>query len=418
MIRRRRRRSPPTTLQPSDAISEAVTSIVARPARAVLTCLGTLLGVAWFVTALGLASTANGQVTALFARHLTTHVLISPKGTGPLPAASPYPVDVERRLGALHGVVASGVFWQLRLAHRVVVSVTPQPAGRGPVRQIPVLAASPGFLPAAGAVVSQGRAFGAWDQAHRAQVCVIGAEAAIALGISHLRRQPTIFINNVPCGVIGLVRSASERPSILHAVMLPAATAVAQWGPPDARAGAVPDVLIKTRPGAAKVVARQAPFAISPTRPQHFVVHLPSSPQQLRDQVVNTLTRMFYELGWISLAIGALSIAVVTWLSVRERAAEFGLRRAVGARRRHIVAHVLSESAILGLIGGLAGASLGIAAIILLAWTRHWTPVIAPLVVLPAPLAGAAAGLLAGLVPGLRAARIQPAAALGASIAG
>ncbi len=109
----RRRLSPPTRLRLADAISEAVTSIVARPARAVITCIGTLLGVAWFVTALGLASTANAQVTAAFARHLPTHVLIGPQGTGPVPAASPYPIDVERRLDALHGVVASGVFWRL-----------------------------------------------------------------------------------------------------------------------------------------------------------------------------------------------------------------------------------------------------------------------------------------------------------------
>jgi putative ABC transport system permease protein len=237
------------------------------------------------------------------------------------------------------------------------------------------------------------------------------------MGIVDLRRQPTIYIDNTPCAVVGVVASASKRTSILRAVVMPAATAVELWGPPDARAGAVPDVLIKTRPGAAGVVARQAPLAISATRPLRYHVELPPSPQQLRDQVVSTLTRMFYQLGWISLAIGTLSIATVTWLSVRERAAEFGLRRAVGARRRHIVAHVVSESAILGLVGGLAGASLGIAAVILLAWGRNWTPVIAPLLVLPAPLAGAAAGILAGLVPGLRAARIQPAAALSSSIA-
>jgi putative ABC transport system permease protein len=271
---------------------------------------------------------------------------------------------------------------------------------------------------AAGAQLSQGRAIGSWDQTHRAQVCVLGTQAARALGIRGLRGRPTIYVDNQPIAVIGIVSHARERRSILNAVVMPAATAVALWGPPDARAGAVPDVLIRTRPGAAAVVASQAPVAISPTRPQHFDVRMPPSPQLLRDQVVSTLTRMFYALGWISLAIGTLSIACVTWLSVRERAGEFGLRRAVGARRRHIMAHVVSESAILGLVGGLAGASLGIAAIILLAWARHWTPVVAPLLVLPAPLAGAAAGVIAGLIPGLRAARIQPAAALSTSIAG
>lgn len=416
----RRRLSPPTTLRPADALSEAVTAIVARPARAVVTSIGTLLGVAWFVTALGLASTASGHVATAFTKHLATHVVISPKGTGPVPAASPYPIDVERRLDSLRGVVASGVFWQLRLGHRVVVSAGPRAAAGGAAGGglAPVLAATPGFLAAAGAQVSQGRAFDAWDQAHRAQVCVAGAAAAAAMGVSDLRRQPTIYIGDVPCVVIGIVGRAGERPSVLRSVMLPAATAAAQWGPPDARAGAVPMVLIRTRPGAAAMVARQAPFAISATRPHHFTVAVQSGPVHLRDQVMNTLTSMFYALGWVSLAIGTLSIASITWLSVRERAAEFGLRRAVGARRRHILAHVVCESAILGLIGGLAGASLGIAVVILLAWSRNWVPVIAPLTVLPAPLAGAAAGILAGLIPGLMAARIQPLAALSTSIAG
>jgi putative ABC transport system permease protein len=414
----RRRISPPTTLRPADAISEAVTAIVARPARAVVTSVGTLLGVAWFVTALGLASTASGQVAAAFTRHLPTHVVISPKGTGPFPAASPYPIDVERRLDSLAGVVAAGVFWQLRLGHPVVVSAVPPSGGAAAGRQAAVLAASPGFLAAAGAQVSQGRAFDAWDQAHRAQVCVAGAAAATAMGVSDLRRQPTIYIDGVPCVVIGIVGRASERQSVLRSVMLPAATAAALWGPPDARAGAVPRVMIRTRPGAAPVVARQAPFAISATRPHHFAVAVQPGPVLLRDRVLNTLTGMFYTLGWVSLATGTLSIASITWLSVRERAAEFGLRRAVGARRRHIVAHVVCESAILGLVGGMAGASLGVALVVLLAWARHWVPVIAPLTVLPAPLAGAAAGVLAGLIPGLMAARIQPAAALSTSIAG
>lgn len=429
----RRKLSPPTTLRLADAIGEAVTAIVARPARAAITCAGTLLGVAWFVAALGLASTASGHVAAAFTKHLPTHVLVSPAGTGPVPAASPYPIDVERRLDALDGVVAAGVFWRLRLGHPVVVSAVPQPAATGTpagagagqassggvsASQPPVLAVAPGFLAAAGALVTQGRALGAWDQAHRAQVCVAGAAVATAMGVSDLRRHPTIYIDDVPCVVIGIVGRASERPSVLRSVMLPAATAAALWGPPDARAGAVPTVMIRTRPGAAQAIARQAPFAISPTRPRHFAVAVSPGPVRLRDRVMYTLTGMFYALGWVSLAIGMLSIASITWLSVRERAAEFGLRRAVGARRRHILAHVVSESAILGLIGGLAGASLGVAVVILLAWAWDWVPVIAPLTVLPAPLAGAAAGMLAGLIPGLMAARIQPAAALSTSIAG
>jgi putative ABC transport system permease protein len=407
----RRRVGQKTRLRWADAIGEAVTAIACRPARAFLTSLGTLLGVAWFVIALGLVSTASGQVAATFADRLATQVTVRLATTGPAPAANPYPADVSRRLDALNGVVAAGVYWQVKLAGPVTVTVSAATAGQpgsGPA----VLAVSRGFLAAAGVQVSEGRTVSAWAQAHAAQVCLAGSAAAKALGVTDVRAQPVILINNEPCTVIGIVSHAVRRPALLRSVMLPDSTAVALWGAPDQRAGAAPTVLIQTTPGAAAVVGRQAPYAISPATPGQFRVIVPVRPQRLRDQVTSTLTSLFFALGWVSLAIGTLSIGSVTWLSVRERSAEYGLRRAAGARRRHILAHVVAESAILGLLGGLAGASLGVAAVILLAWSRQWVPVIAPLTVLPAPLAGAAAGMLAGLIPGVRAALVQPAMAL------
>jgi putative ABC transport system permease protein len=413
----RRRISPPTRLRSADAIGEACTAIVAKPARAVVTCLGTLLAVAGFVTALGLATTAAGHVSTAFARRLPTHVWLSPQRIGPVPAAFPYPADAERRLKALHGVLAAGVFWQVRLSRPVVVSSAPEPApgpgsGSGAVHDVPVIAVSPGFLAAAGATLSAGAPFDGWDQAHRVQVCLAGTAAAQAMGIGSLGRQRAIYIDDVPCVVTGILSGASGRQSLVRSVVLPSATALALWGPPDENAGAVPAVLILTRPGAAAAVARQAPYAINPDQPGQFLVRLRTGPRRLGDQVMSTLTSLFYTLGWVSLAIGGLSIACITWLSVRERAAEFGLRRAVGARRRHILAHVICESAIIGLVGGLAGASMGVTLIILLARAKGWVPVIAPLTVVPAPLAGAVAGMAAGLVPALLAARIGPGEAL------
>jgi len=413
-LRRRRWIGQPTRLRPGDAIREAFAAIVARPGRAALTSVGTVLGVTWFVTALGLASTAGGQVATAFAGRLATQVTVRQLGTGPVPAAYPYPPDVERRLEALNGVVAAGIYWRVRPASpvRIRPAGPAGPTGRRVVRPT-VIAASDGFLAAAGIRISQGRAFGAWARSRAAPVCLLGSALAEALGIKALRGRPAIDIGAEPCVVIGVFGQAIRRPSLLRAVVLPSSAAVKIWGPPNPRAGERPTVLIQTRPGAAPAVGRETRYAISPARPHRFAVIVPVRPQRLRDQVAGTLAGLFRTLGWVSLGIGALSIAAVTWLSVRERGAEYGLRRAVGARRRHILAHVISESAILGLIGGLAGASLGVALVILLATSRHWVPVIAPLTVLPAPLAGAAAGILASLVPAVHAARIQPAVALG-----
>jgi putative ABC transport system permease protein len=398
-----------TRLRPGDAISEAVAATASRPARALLTSTGTVLGVAWFVTALGLASTADGQVVVAFAGRLATQITVRPLHPGPAPAAYPYPPDVEHRLNALTGVVAAGVYWRVRPVRPVVSS----PRSARVVARPTVIAASGGFLAAAGVRISQGVAFGTWAQSRAAPVCVVGSLIASKLGIHSLRGQPALLIGDEPCAIIGIFGRAIRRPSLLRAVLLPLSAAARLWGPPNPRAGERPTVLIQTRPGAAPTVGREVPYAISPARPHQFTVVVPVRPQRLRHQVAETLSGFFLTLGWASLAIGALSIAAFSWLSVRERTPEYGLRRAVGARRRHVVVHVIAESALLGLVGGLAGAAIGVALVILLARYRHWVPVIAPLTVLPAPMAGAAAGILASLIPAARAARIPPAVALG-----
>ena len=64
-------------------------------------------------------------------------------------------------------------------------------------------------------------------------------------------------------------------------------------------------------------------------------------------------------LGGVSLLVGAIGIANVTLVSVLERIGEIGLRRALGAGRRHIAYQFLLESTGVGLFGGVIGASAG-----------------------------------------------------------
>ena len=73
-----------------------------------------------------------------------------------------------------------------------------------------------------------------------------------------------------------------------------------------------------------------------------------------------------------------------------ERTAEIGLRRAIGATRRHIAAQFLFESASMGVIGGILGASLGVIIVVAVSAYQLWTPVLDPWAPFLAPLVGGA----------------------------
>ena len=107
-----------------------------------------------------------------------------------------------------------------------------------------------------------------------------------------------------------------------------------------------------------------------------------------------------------------MGIANTTLVAVLERSSEIGLRRALGARPRHIAIQFLAESTALGLFGGLVGACLGVLVAIAVTISEHWTALLDARIVFAAPAAGAVIGLLAGLYPALRASTIEPADAL------
>jgi putative ABC transport system permease protein len=99
-------------------------------------------------------------------------------------------------------------------------------------------------------------------------------------------------------------------------------------------------------------------------------------------------------------------------ISVLERRSEIGLRRALGATRRHVAEQFLAEALLLSALGGIAGTIIGAAATAIYAASQHWS------VVLPAQAfyggVGAALviGAIAGLYPSTRAARLSPTEAL------
>jgi putative ABC transport system permease protein len=247
-------------------------------------------------------------------------------------------------------------------------------------------------------------------------VAMIDTATAAALGISpaRLARRPAVFVDGIAYAVVGVYGSAQRVVTNESAMLIPETTALADFGNPQPGIGNQNEaqMVVATRIGAAQAVARQLAAAELPADPGRLVVTSPPSPQNLQGEVSGDLAGLFLILALVSLFIGAVGIANTTLVAVLERTEEIGLRRAVGARPRHIAVQFLAESTALGTLGGLIGTCIGVGTVVIFAAAKDWTAVLNPAYTLPAPLIGSVVGLLAGAYPALRAARTSPLAAL------
>lgn len=393
-----------------DLAAEAVAGVLQRPGRTMLTSIGIVLGVGAFVAVLGLAATASGQVserfTALVATEVTVEEIPDPEA---LRTELLFPTDADSRLRALNGVVDAGVMWEVPGSATNPVTGVPLPGERG--SGLPVVATSPGVFGAVHAQIHHGRPYDDFHNGSAKPVAVLGASAASRLGIVWTDRSPVVFISGVAFTVTGIVDDVDRHPELLSAVMVPRGTAERLWGT-DYDTSQPPRMVIETELGAGSLIASQAAVALRPDQPDGFAVTAPPDPRTLRDQVTSDLSGLFLVLAGVSLVIGAAGIANTMVVAVLERVPEIGLRRALGARRWHVAAQFLAESAAVGGIGGLVGTGTGVGCVVLVAMAQSWTPILEPAAVLPAPLLGIVIGLLAGTYPAIRAARIEPADAV------
>jgi putative ABC transport system permease protein len=412
---------PSSRLTTRDAAAEAVAGIVQRPGRAVLTMLGTVLGVGAFVAVLGLTATGAGQISRQFTVLEDTTVTVEDNGPADnvaAPSTNPpigFPAGADAVADHINGVVAAGVWWPVALppganfTGSLALSATAS-------QTVSLLAASPGAVRAMGLELVAGSPLSTYENDTGQHVAMIDTTTAASLGISSARlaSHPAVFVDGIAYTVVGVYSSAQRVVTQESAMLIPERTALADYGNPEPGIGNQDEaqMVVGTRTGAAQAVARQIAAAELPTDPSRLVVTSPPSPQSLQSEVSGDLAGLFLILALVSLLIGAVGIANTTLVAVLERTEEIGLRRAVGARPRHIAAQFLAESTALGTLGGLIGTCIGVATVVIFAAVKDWTAILNPAYTLPAPLIGSVVGLLAGAYPALRAARTSPLAAL------
>jgi len=125
---------------------------------------------------------------------------------------------------------------------------------------------------------------------------------------------------------------------------------------------------------------------------------------------------IIFGVALIAVVVGGLSVINTMIMSVTERTREIGIKRAVGAKTRHVLLEYLGESALIGLFGGLIGFGVGWAVTLIinaqtestgtLLFTMTWRLAVGALAF------AVILGMVAGLYPAFRAARMNPVTAL------
>ncbi|WIB78064.1 ABC transporter permease [Curtobacterium sp. MCPF17_002] len=388
-------------LGPGDLLRLGVFGLRTRPARVVLSALGIAIGIAAMIAVVGISSSSKAKVDQVLDA-LGTNVLTVTPGQGfgepqPLPASA---LGSALRQDAVLDAAAVGTVADGRVYRNQFV---PPPESKG----IGVLAAW-GDAPS---VLGGELASGQWlDSAPGAppQV-VLGATAAEAFGIDEVHADSKLWIGGRWVQVVGVLQPLELADELDDKVFVPRGLAAELGfdGSPTAVYTRVdPERVAPTR----DVLAR----AISPASPQEVAVTRPSDALAAKSATDDSFTGLLVGIGGVALLVGGIGVANTMVITVLERRAEVGVRRALGARRRNIRDQFLVESLLLSFLGGVAGVVLGVGVTVVFALGQGW-PVAIPVWAVAGGLGATVfIGGVSGLYPAARAARIPPTSALAA----
>ncbi|MBT2502657.1 ABC transporter permease [Curtobacterium sp. ISL-83] len=389
------------TLGSADLFRLGVFGLRTRPGRVVLSALGIAIGIAAMIAVVGI-STSNKAALDRVLDALGTNVLTTTEAQGfsdvpPLPTTA---VDSARRQDVVEAAAGVGTVTDARVYRNPFVPPTE-------TKGIGVMAVQgdvPGVL--GGEVVSGRWIDGATDVP--AQV-VLGATAARSLGVEEIGADTRVWIGGQWVQVVGVLGSLALADDLDNQVFVPPGLAgsLGYDGHPTAVYTRVdPDRVAPAR----DVLAR----AISPAHPQDVGVTRPSDALAAKNATDDSFTGLLVGIGGVALLVGGIGVANTMVITVLERRAEVGVRRALGARRRNIRDQFLVESLLLSFLGGVAGVVIGSGVTIAFALVQGW-PVAIPLWAIAGGLGSTVLiGGVSGLYPAARAARIPPTSALAA----
>jgi putative ABC transport system permease protein len=390
----------PARLSPGDVARVGAVGLRTRPVRVVLSALGIALGIAAMVAVVGISASSRADLNAQLDRLGTNLLTVTPGQTlfgkdAKLPKES---VGMVGRIGPILSVSATGnLSATVRRTDRI-------PSGE--TGGIAVLAGRTDLLGTVGGRVRSG----AWLNAGTARypTVVLGSKAATRLGIDKAEPGTQVWLGGRWFTVIGILDPVELAPELDSAAVVGFDVAEKLLG----FDGHPTTLYERSTEATVDAVRNVLPRTANPEHPEEVLVSRPSDALAARAAADTAFTGLLLGLGAVALLVGGVGVANTMVISVLERRAEIGLRRALGATRGQVRLQFLSESLLLSLLGGVVGALLGALVTGGYAATRGWPMAVPGWVLAGGVAATLVIGTIAGVYPAVRAARLAPTVAL------
>lgn len=390
----------PSRMNGSDLVRTATVGLKTRRMRMALSALGIAIGIAALVGVLGLSESSKSDLLDTLDR-LGTNLLTVEASTGIGIGSGELPADAALMIGRI-GPVKSTV--SISAVDASVYKNDLVPSGQ--TGGITVQAAGQDLLDTLAGSLAEGEWF--TEATGQYPTVVLGSIAANRLAITATDSQAQVWLGEQWFTVIGILDEFDLAPDLDRAAIITQTTAAAFLDHDN-----VPTrILVRVDPDQVEAVVDVLARTTNPENPDEVQVARPTDALEAKEAADDALTSLFLGLGAVGLLVGGVGIANVMVISVLERRSEIGLRRALGATRRHVALQFLGESLMLATIGGVGGVALGYFVTYVYATYKGWG-VLVPTIALAGGIAAALViGVIAGLYPAIRASKLSPTEAL------
>jgi putative ABC transport system permease protein len=403
-----------------ETIRTGLSAIRAHRLRSGLTVLGILIGIATVVLSVGLGEGASSSVKSQISALGSNLLIVSPGSTtstsgvrGGLGSASTLTIqDADALSSTASAPDIAGVAATKTTSESLTNASTNWTTS--------VVGTSRQWLNVRARSLSEGRFITDADNAAAAAVTVLGPTTAQELFGQLNPVGQTVTINSIPFTVVGVLKSAgSDSTSNLDdQAIVPLTTLISRLSAASGR-NSLSTIYVAAKSNGTISAAYQEinailldRHAITTSSSADFTITTQDSLLTTASSVSRTLTVLLGGIAALSLLVGGIGVMNIMLVSVTERTREIGLRKALGATPRVIRRQFLVEASALGIVGGIAGAALGIAGAIVLPHFISNQIEILPQALFGAIAVAAAIGVIFGVYPATRAARMAPIDAL------